>query len=437
MAEKPFYLAGNFAPIEQEVSAVDLPVEGTIPDALHGIFLRNGSNPLRGDPGHWFFGDGMLHGVRLEGGKVSWYRNRFVDTAVRRGGQAIVINEDLQIDHADGVSNTHVVTHAGKILALVESSYPCEIDRKLETVGPYDFGGRLKTSFTAHPKFCPVTGEMLAFGYRFMPPFLTYHRVNAQGELVQSEPIEVPGPTMMHDFGVTQNHVVFMDLPIVFKMENVASGMPYQWDASYGARLGVMPRNGTNADVVWMEIEPCYVFHPMNTFELDGQIIMDVVRYPEFMSGGPMSTAAGALCRWTIDLASHVVKEETLDDRAMEFPRIDPRCEGLPNRYGYGVMTAGGGDLSFEGLLKYDLHAKNCEVHRFGDGAGPSEGVFVPLGEEEDHGVVMAYVYHPDREESEFVILDAQQFSAEPMARVKLPQRVPYGFHGSWSPDPR
>ncbi len=436
MAGKPFYLEGNFAPVADEVSATDLQVEGEIPESLSGIFLRNGSNPMRGDPGHWFFGDGMLHGVRVEGGRASWYRNRYVDTAVRRGAETIRIREDGTVDHTDGVSNTHVVTHAGKILALVESSFPCEIDRELGTVGPHDFGGKLTTSFTAHPKFCPITGEMLAFGYRFLPPFLTYHRVSREGELVQSEVIEVPGPTMMHDFGVTENHIIFMDLPVCFKAENVASGMPYRWDPSYGARLGVMPRTGTNADVKWFEIEPCYVFHPMNSYERDGEVVMDAVRFDEVMSGSPLSDEPGKLHRFAIDLASGSVKEEALDDRPTEFPRVDPRREGLPNRYGYSVGLTSGKALGFEGLLKYDLETGQVESHDFGANTGPSEGVFVPIGEGEDEGVVMAYVYYGDRDESEFVLLDAQNFSADPIARVELPQRVPYGFHGSWSPDP-
>lgn len=436
MAGKPFYLRGNFAPVEHEVSATDLEVEGEIPESLSGIFLRNGSNPWGKDPGHWFFGDGMIHGVRLEGGKVSWYRNRYVNTVVRKDGRAIRVSEDGKIDHRDGVSNTHVVTHAGKILALVESSYPCELDRELGTVGPHDFEGRLDTSFTAHPKFCPETGEMFGFGYRFLPPFLTYHRVSADGELVQSEEIEVPASTMMHDFGMTRNHVVFMDLPVLFKAENVASGMPYQWDASHGARLGVMPRNGTNTDVRWFEIEPCFVFHPLNTFERDGQIVMDVVRYREVMSGGPLSDDAGMLYRFTIDLEGGSVKEEALEERPMEFPRLDPRREGLENRFGYAVEAGDGQGLSFSGLLKFDLDRGTTEKHDFGAGNGPSEGVFVPTGAGEDEGVVMAYVYHGDREQSEFVLLDAQNFAADPIARVKLPQRVPYGFHGSWSPDP-
>ena len=250
MSGTPFYLRGNFAPVEEEVGAFDLKVEGEIPESLSGLFLRNGPNPTRGDPGHWFLGDGMIHGTRVEEGRVSWYRNRYVDTATLRGAPAMAMSEDFKFDHSVGVSNTHVVTHANKIFALVESSFPCELDRELNTVGPTDFDGKLTTSFTAHPKVCPKTGEMMAFGYSAIAPLLTYHRVSASGEMVQSDVIEVGAPTMIHDFSVTENHVIFMDLPVVFKPEQLAAGLPYAWDESYGARLGVMPRNGTSEDVV-------------------------------------------------------------------------------------------------------------------------------------------------------------------------------------------
>lgn len=438
MSANPFYLEGNFGPVDKEVSAIDLEVRGEIPASLEGLFLRNGPNPERGDPGHWFFGDGMIHAMRLEDGRASWYRNRYVDTKPLRGAPTMAMNDDMTFDYTVGVSNTHVVTHADKIFALVESSFPCELDRELNTVGPMDFGGKLNTSFTAHPKFCPKTGEMLAFGYGFMAPYITYHRFGADGTLLQSEPIDVPGSTMIHDFAVTENHVVFMDLPIVFKPELVAGGNPFEWTPGYGARLGVMPRNGSNADIVWLEIEPCYVFHPMNAHEKDGTIVMDVVRYREFMSKGPLASSPGILTRWTIDTVAGTVKEEALDDHSVEFPRIDPRCETQPNRFGYTVEAGPGAGLSFKGLLKYDLEKNTTESHNFGEGASPSEGVFVPASPDadEDEGYVMSFVHHAQTDSSEFVILDAQNFSAEPVARVALPQRVPFGFHGSWSPDP-
>src|SRR5262249_33995781 len=152
-------------------------------------------------------------------------------------------------------------SHAGRILTLTEGAIPYELSPELETVRRYDFGGPLPTGFTAHPKIDPVTGEMHGFAYWFAEPYLVYHVIGADGRLVRSEPITMRGPTMIHDFSVTRDHVVFYDLPVVFDL-NVAP-FPFRWDDDYGARVGVMPRNGGDADVRWFEIDPCYVFHPM------------------------------------------------------------------------------------------------------------------------------------------------------------------------------
>jgi len=435
-----FYLEGNFAPVQDEATAFDLPVDGAIPSALEGRYLRNGPNPAAGDPGHWFFGEGMLHGVELQGGRATWYRNRYVRTPSFEAGRRLVADNGMLDLDAD-VANTHVVAHGGRILALVENRAPTEVTRELDTVGTFDFGGRLTTAMTAHPKRCPVTGELHFFGYGFFPPLLTYHRADAAGNLVQSEEITVPGPTMIHDFAITEHSVVFMDLPVVFDPSLIMSKtMPYRWSDDYGARLGVMPRGAGNADVHWFDIEPCFVFHVLNAAEPQpGRLEIDVARYPHLWRDGQDAFEPTTLHRWTVDVAAGTVKEETLDDRSVEFPRVDERRVGLPARFGYGVQTRPGRDgFAMEtSLVKYDLASGSTEAHHFGPGRTPGEGVFVPAsdGAGEDDGYVMAYVYDAARDGSDLVILDASDFSASPVATVALPQRVPFGFHGSWVPN--
>ncbi len=159
-----------------------------------------------------------------------------------------------------------------------------------------------------------------------MEPYLTYLRVSAGGELVQVENITVGGPTMMHDFNVTENNAVFMDLPAVFDLELAMRGeMPIRWSDDYPARLGVMPRTGTDADVVWYDIDPCYVFHPMNAYEDDDKIVIDVARLDHIWRDGPMDFPEPALHRWTIDTASGKVSDEQIDDRARRVP-AGSRC---------------------------------------------------------------------------------------------------------------
>jgi carotenoid cleavage dioxygenase len=440
-SELPFHLRGNFAPVQQEVTAFQLEVQGALPPELRGLYLRNGPNPRTGSSPHWFLGDGMVHGVCLEDGRARWYRNRWVRTRpfVEGDEQAPFVRADGTPDHTSAKANTHVIRHAGRILALVESSFPTELTPELDTVGLHDFGGRLKTAMTAHPKLCPVTGEMHFFGYGFSPPFLTYHRADARGELVQSEEIAVRGPTMIHDFAISERHVVFMDLPVVFDVQRALQGtMPYAWSETYGARLGVMPRGGRGADVRWFEIEPCYVFHPMNAFDDGDAVVLDVARYPHMWRKDATDFSAAHLHRFRIEPAAGRVREQKLDDRSVEFPRVDPRREGRRYRYGYAVRTIEGGDgPRFGSLVQYDHQTGSARGHDFGPGCFPGEGVFAPAsaGGGEDEGFVLSLVFDEARGQSRLEVLDATAFDKPPVASVALPQRVPFGFHGSWLPD--
>ena len=207
----------------------------------------------------------MVHGVRIENGKALWYRNRYIQTPLLKED---VITRELTSIPGNSLANTHIISHADKVFALQEMHAPIELTIELETVGSYTFGGKLGKNMTAHPKICPKTGEMLFFGYGVMPPFLTYYRVDASGELVQSEVIDVKAATMVHDFVVTENYVIFLDLPMLWDMKKfLQPGIPVSYDESYGARLGVMPRNGTSVDVKWIEIDPCYIYHTLNAYE--------------------------------------------------------------------------------------------------------------------------------------------------------------------------
>ena len=338
-------------------------------------------------------------------------------------------NEDGSRNLRAAVANTHVVNHAGKTLALVESSLPYEVTNDLETVGAYDFGGKLADSMTAHPKICPTTGELHFFGYgSIFEPYVTYHRANADGELVINRPLDVGAHTMMHDFAMTARHVVFMDLPIVFDLDVATSGegeMPYHWDDGYGARLGVLRRDDPFGEVRWFEIDPCYVFHVANAHDSADGIVLQAVRYPELWRDGGGFDADGMLWEWTIDLAAGRVCERQLDDRGIEFPRIDDRLAGLPARYAVSVGA--------RGWMRHDLTTGAAVTHELGTG-GPGEAVFVPAAgaADESNGYYLGYVYDPERNGSELVILDASDFAGDPVARIALPQRVPYGFHGNW-----
>jgi len=435
----PMHLRGNGAPTSEEHTLTDLPVIGRIPEELDGRYLRNGANPITGMSEHPFFGDGMVHGVRIRGGRAEWYRNRYVRTPFFSNPEMSIMDPNVMLNMTCSKANTHIVGHGGKFYALEEGHFPYVLDGNLDTVGPTDFGGRLRGAFTAHPKICPATGELVAFGYSFLEPYLTYLRVSATGELVQVEPITVGGPTMMHDFNVTQNHVVFMDLPAVFSLDAAMKGdMPIRWDDDYPARLGVMPRNGTNADVKWYDINPCYVFHPMNSYEDGHRIILDVARFPYMWKSSGIDFPKPYLWRFTIDTITGRVHEEQIDDRSAEFPRVNDAHIAHPHRYGYMMAMSGRPDVPAEqsgAILKYDREKNTRTSIEFGRGRVGGEPVFAPAAgaTREDDGYLMTFVYDAATNSSEYVIHDAASMDPEPLARVPLP-RIPSGFHGSWVP---
>jgi carotenoid cleavage dioxygenase len=275
-----------------------------------------------------------------------------------------------------------------------------------------------------------------------VPPYLTYHVLSAAGKLVHSAEITVTKPTMMHDFMITRDHAVFMDLPVVFDVDKIARGEPpIGWDDNYGARVGIMPRMGTGADIRWFEIEPCYVFHPLNAYAEGSTVVCDVGRHASLWRGSMDDFQPSYLYRWTFDLESDAVTETALDDVSHAFPRVDDRVVGLRHRYGWAAAPRDGGDEPGLGrpgvVVKYDLATGGSDRYDLGPAAHPGEFVFVRDSDSgaEDDGWAMGIVHDTAADRSDLVILDASDVSAEPVARVHLPRRVPYGFHGSWISD--
>ena len=238
MTSKP-YLTGHYTPVVDEVTATELTVEGTLPPELTGRLIRNGHNPKPGvTPTHWFKGSGMVHGIRLREGRAEWYRNRWVHTPALDGAPYMTEHGP---DLTASAAGTHVIEHAGRLLALCEANVPFELTPELETVGAYDFDGKLRSAMTAHPKEDPVTGELHFFGSSPFPPFLTYYVADAKGEIVHSA--EIPGATasLKHDFALTRRHVVFIEGNVTFDPAE-HSGIPYGWSDAQPARIGIMPR---------------------------------------------------------------------------------------------------------------------------------------------------------------------------------------------------
>ena len=437
------FLKDNYAPVAVETTATDLPVIGELPRELAGRYLRNGPNPVADvDPAthHWFLGDGMVHGVRLEDGKAAWYRNRWVRTPE----VCAALGEPIGGRNLGGTANTHVIGHAGRTWAIVEAgAAPVELDDELGTVGVNPFFGTLKDgAFTAHPKIDPDSGELHAMAYHW-PDFgdhVQYVQVARDGRVVRTENIPVPGMIMMHDMSLTANYVVVYDLPVTVSLDLIARGMrfPFAWNDDYAPRIGLLPRQGTAADMTWYEVRPGYVFHPMNAYEdTQGRVVLDVCRYERMFQQdvqGPFGDSLATLERWTVSPGNARVDQTCIDERPLEFPRCNPGYSSKPYRYGYSLAVAGEG---FPAINKHDLQTGQCSRHELAPGRHAAEPFFVPRegAAHEDDGYLLSFVYDAERDASELMVLDANDVTAAPLARVLLPARVPYGFHGAWVPD--
>jgi len=444
------FLSGIHKPMTEEVTLEGLRVEGEIPVSLTGRYLRNGPNPAAApDPAsyHWFTGVGMVHGIRIEGGKADWYRNRWV-----RGSEACaVLGEELPPGpRADGndAPNTNVVGLAGRTFAIVEAGgKPVELGYELNTIAHNPFDGTLAGSYTAHPHHDPVTDEMHAITYRGDEQNKVWHVVlDSHAQVIREEAIAVSDGPSIHDCAITENYVLVFDLPVTFSMKMLLSGyrFPYAWNDAHQARVGLLPRKGSGGDIIWVPVEPCYVFHPANAYETaDGKVIVDVVAHETMFASskrGPDSEKS-RMERWTIDPAAGTTRRAVIHDHAQEFPRYDERLTTKPYRYTYTIAIPDGVSaewaLADTRLFKHDLENGTTAIHDFGPGRHPGEFVFVPRSEigAEDDGWLIGLVVNMNDETTALVILNADDFSGSPQAVVHLPHRVPPGFHGNWVAD--
>ncbi|HZZ45678.1 MAG TPA: carotenoid oxygenase family protein [Pseudonocardia sp.] len=476
------YLAGPFTPIREERSLTELAVTGVIPEHLDGRYLRNGPNPvadLDPDTYHWFMGDGMVHGVRLRGGRAEWYRNRWVrgPRAARALGERARPSGLRAGIEAIG-ANTSIIGHAGRTLALVEGGNAChELTEDLDTLGSWRPGETLSGGYTPHPKLDPDSGELHAVSYHFgRANTVQYSVIGPDGRARRALDIPVGGSPMMHDFALTRNHLILLDLPVTFDPRAAATAMapralraparlalnaiigrvrvpdpiaalaglglranadyPYRWNPRYPARLGVLPRHSDAADVRWFDIPPCYVFHTFNAYEDGERIVLDLVRHPKTFDTDTHGPNEGppTLERWTVNLATGVVTQDRLDDRAQELPRINETRLGRHHRYGYSVSIRGHEAFHPVALLKHDLDTRRTTTREFGPGREPGEFVFEPNpgATAEDDGVLMGFVHDHAAGRADLELLDAA--TMETVATVHLPVRVPRGIHGNWLP---
>ena len=463
------YRSGAWRPQDTEYDAWNLEVEGEIPEALEGVYLRNTENPLMPSIGtyHPFDGDGMLHSIAFSNGEAV-YRNRFIRTDAmlleQYHGEALwcgLAGQPRDSKRASAIgarprtkdaSSTDVVVHRGQALT---SFYLCgDLYRHdpvtLEPSGVETWGGDFPADgASAHTKIDPATGEMLFFNYGLDAPHMHYGVVDAEGRLAHYTEVPLPGPRLPHDMAFTTNYAILNDFPMIWDEGAMAAGYYVPgFHADMPSRFAVIPRRGNADDIMWFEADPTYVLHWINAYEDGDEIVLDgffeedptpspepgdsledmVYRYLD------LERMRSRAHRWRFDLTTGAVKEERLSDRTMEFGMIDPRKAGVRNRFSYNALPCDGW-FGFRGLVKHDLETGAETVVELPAGVYNSEAVMAPRpgGTAEDDGWLLSFTMDLNADESHCMIWDAAAPEAGPVAKVKLPERICSGTHATWA----
>jgi carotenoid cleavage dioxygenase len=461
------YLHGIHAPTLHETTAFDLPVEGELPADLAGAYVRNGPNQVLPPTNlyHWFDGDGMLHGVWFRDGKAA-YRSRLVRTAgladEQRAGRALWPGVMGPFDfgaprhYLKDTANTDLIHHNGHLLALwYLCGTPYRVDPlTLDPRGEEDFGGRRRTTVSSHPKVDPRSGELVWFTLgEFEPPYLTCGVVSKDGELVHQVPIDLPGPRAPHDLTITENFTILHDFPFFHDVDVLRRRgfRVARFHRELPSRFGVLPRRGGGDEIRWFEFEPGYVLHMVNAWEEGDWITMDgcfqpdpsIRRNPE---EGALASMLGYLRirthlrRWRMNLATGETRETQLDDLNVEFPLPDTERYGVRTRFSYHqYIPEDAHTVLFHALVKYDHEDGSRVRYDYPPGWFASEAPFARGGRtaDEDDGYVVTFATHAERLASECWVFSAREIERGPVARVKLPARVPTGFHAKWIPGER
>lgn len=455
----------GFHTLEREFDYRVDEIDGAVPAALRGTLFRNGSG--RNDLGghwfpHWFDGDGMISAIRFDDAGIH-YLNRYVRTPnyldetrtgrimyrgfgkMRPGG--MLANAFRQ---PGNVSNTSVVMQDDTLLSLWEGGPPFRLDpATLETLGLEDFGGQVST-FSAHPKIDPKTGEMFNFGIDYgRKCTLTPYRLLG-GAITRFPAVNLPYPVMNHDFVLTENHLAFCLGPILVHPLRLILGLSsfdgaLHWDGGRPTLILLLRRDGTG-EPRWIETEPFFQFHFANGFEEDGALVLDVTRYADFEMIGDVlrnyqksdwsADGMAALVRLRVDLSSRKVETHRFPTgNANEFPRINPQRVSRRYRYAYIVNNP---PEQTDGLqqrvTRLDHETGQTTFHDF---AGyPGEPLFIPARPdgEEDDGFVVTLVFDPVEKRTHIVGLDARDLGARPLFVARLKHHVPFGLHGVFTP---
>lgn len=462
------YRSGAWRPQSREWRVDDVPVaEGSLPEDLDGLYVRNTENPLHEaiTAYHPFDGDGMVHAVRFRGGTAS-YRNRFVRTtglvAEQEAGASLwagLAENPKVARRTDGLtargsmkdaSSTDVVVHNGEVLTSFWQCgdlYRLDPDT-LETRGVSSWEGWFPPQgVSAHTKLDPATGELIFFNYAKTAPYLHVGVLDRRGRLVHYTDITLPGPRLPHDIAITENHIVLNDLPMHWDEDLLTRGVHAVRMHDKPSRFGVLPRRGTADDVRWFEADPTYVLHWTNAYEDGDEVVLE-----GFHQGSPSPRPAvddemwmfrylaldwmeTRLHRWRFNLRTGACTEERLRDDFTEFGIVNPDRTGSEHRYVWAARGHPGWFL-FDGLVRHDTVTGRDQVFDLPEGTFASEvGVAPkPNARDEDDVHVVTFTTDVVNDRSECLVFDGRGLADGPIARLRLPERISSGTHAAWAP---
>jgi beta,beta-carotene 9',10'-dioxygenase len=462
--------ASGFRSLDEELRLDSIPVSGRLPEWLSGTLVR--VTPALMDGGgatvkHWFDGAAMLNAFGFTDGSVS-YASRFLATDYlekARSGQfdfgfasdpcrslfkrVMSINEVNRFDNA----NVNLQELGRRYIAMTETPLPVEFDPKtLATLGKPKWPDKKADGqvTTAHPHYDYASDEIVNYAAHFGPR--TSYRVYAAGEvgaprrLIGSLPVKNPG--YMHSFGMSERYVVLAETPLLVNPLSIPLSKKafidnYEWQPQRGTRFIVMDRR-TGAVQGIHQAEAFFCFHHVNSFERDGELVVDLIAYDDPSVIHKLEVAnlrdgerilETQLRRYRIALdGGRVEREDLAPGVSPELPRINYRRSNMRDyRWMYAASNSPDGDWLDE-LVKVDV--TTGDVRRWSEpGCYPGEPVFVerPDGTAEDDGVVLSVVLDASTERSFLLVLDAATF--EEVARAEAPHHIPFGFHGQYFRD--
>jgi len=471
---------GGFnAPSRVECDIYDLVVHGQVPQEIDGVWYRSIPDPqyapLLGDD-TMLSGDGMVSSFAFGNGHVD-FKMRYVQTdrwrnerKARRGLYGLYRNpytDDPSVHGRNlggkgmsrGVANTTPVFHGGRLLALKEDSRGWELDPvTLETRGEWDYQGKLKSqTMTAHTRLDPETGELFFFGYEaggLATRDVAYCVADKNGNLVKEEWFQVPYCSMMHDFAVTKEHVIFPVFPTTADLDRIkAGGAHWVWDPTKETFVGIMPRAGSVKDIRWFRGPPTSAYHFMNAYSEGSKVHLDfnagkVNPFPFIQQASGInvhpSEAAGGYVRWTFDLARPSERwEEYTIGPGGEMPRIAEKDFMVDYDIGYyetynpengPPLIAGPVGAGFNTLLRLEVKSGRLTSLGLPVGTTVQEAVHIPSKKAAHEGYLAFVVDLHEKFLSEMWIVEAQHLAKGPIARIEVPLRLRVAVHGNWVP---